>query len=62
MFGLSMLATLVFLVGYFAIPDDATFFFPGLGEAKTLNIVARPARWASRSSSSASAPSTGPRP
>ncbi len=39
MFGLSMLATLIFLVGYFAIPDDATFFFPGLGEAKTLNVV-----------------------
>ena len=39
MFGLSMLATLVFLVGYFAIPDDATFFFPGIGQVSALNTV-----------------------
>jgi ubiquinol-cytochrome c reductase iron-sulfur subunit len=39
MFGLSMLATLVFLVSYFAIPDEATFFFPGIGVAKTQNVV-----------------------
>jgi ubiquinol-cytochrome c reductase iron-sulfur subunit len=39
MFGLSMLATLVFLVGYFAIPDDATFFFPGIGQVSALNVV-----------------------
>ncbi len=39
MFGLSMLATLVFIVGYFAIPDDATFFFPGIGAVSTLNVV-----------------------
>ena len=39
MFGLSMLATLVFLVSYFAIPDEATFFFPGIGIAKTQNVV-----------------------
>ena len=39
MFGLSMLATLVFLVSYFAIPDEATFFFPGIGLAKTQNVV-----------------------
>jgi ubiquinol-cytochrome c reductase iron-sulfur subunit len=39
MFALSMLATLVFLVAYFAIPDDATFFFPGIGKTNTLNVV-----------------------
>ncbi|EWT00560.1 ubiquinol-cytochrome C reductase [Intrasporangium oryzae NRRL B-24470] len=39
LFGLSMLSTLVFLVGYFAIHDDWVFFFPGLGQAKTLNVV-----------------------
>jgi len=39
MFGVSMLATLVFLVSYFAIPDEATFFFPGIGIAKTQNVV-----------------------
>ncbi|WP_374969427.1 Rieske 2Fe-2S domain-containing protein [Terrabacter sp. BE26] len=39
MFGLSMLATLVFIVSYFAIPDEATFFFPGIGKAKTQNVV-----------------------
>ena len=39
MFGLSMVATLVFLVAYFAIDEDATFFFPGIGQAKTLNVV-----------------------
>ena len=39
MFGLSMLFTLVFLVSYFAIPDEATFFFPGIGLAKTQNVV-----------------------
>jgi ubiquinol-cytochrome c reductase iron-sulfur subunit len=39
MFGLSMLATLVFIVAYFAVPDDATFFFPGIGEVKTVNVV-----------------------
>ncbi|WP_414654549.1 ubiquinol-cytochrome c reductase iron-sulfur subunit [Intrasporangium sp.] len=39
MFGLSMLATLVFLVSYFAVPDEARFFFPGIGEVKTQNVV-----------------------
>ncbi|MFC7594257.1 Rieske 2Fe-2S domain-containing protein [Terrabacter sp. GCM10028922] len=39
MFGLSMLAALVFVVSYFAISDEATFFFPGIGRAKTQNIV-----------------------
>jgi ubiquinol-cytochrome c reductase iron-sulfur subunit len=39
LFGLSMLATLVFLVSYFAIPDEATFFLPGVGKTKTQNIV-----------------------
>jgi ubiquinol-cytochrome c reductase iron-sulfur subunit len=38
-FGLSTLATLVFLVAYFAIPDDAVVFVPGIGAAKTLNVV-----------------------
>ena len=39
MFGLSMLGTLVFIVSYFAVPDEATFFFPGIGIAKTQNVV-----------------------
>jgi ubiquinol-cytochrome c reductase iron-sulfur subunit len=39
LFTLSMLATLVFLVSYFAIPDEATFFLPGVGLTKTQNIV-----------------------
>jgi ubiquinol-cytochrome c reductase iron-sulfur subunit len=39
MFALSMVATLAFIVGYFAIPDDATFFFPGIGTVSTLNVV-----------------------
>ncbi|GAA5029044.1 Rieske 2Fe-2S domain-containing protein [Terrabacter aeriphilus] len=39
LFGLSMLATLVFLVSYFAIPDESVFFFPGIGRAKTQNVV-----------------------
>lgn len=39
LFGLSMLATLVFVVAYFAVPDEATFFFPGVGLAKTQNVV-----------------------
>ncbi len=39
LFTLSMVATLVFLVCYFAIPDDATFFFPGVGKASTLNVT-----------------------
>jgi ubiquinol-cytochrome c reductase iron-sulfur subunit len=39
LFSLSMVAAIVFLVAYFAIPQDATFFFPGIGQASTLNIV-----------------------
>ena len=39
MFGLSMLATLVFIVAYFAVPSDATFFFPGIGEVSSLNVL-----------------------
>ena len=39
MFGLSMLGALVFLVAYFVVPDDATFYFPGIGVASTQNIV-----------------------
>jgi len=39
MFGISMLAALVFLVGYFAVPDEATFYFPGIGIVSTQNIV-----------------------
>ncbi|MCU1537907.1 MAG: menaquinol-cytochrome c reductase iron-sulfur subunit precursor [Humibacillus sp.] len=39
MFGLSMLGAVVFLVGYFAVPDESTFFFPGIGVVKTQNIV-----------------------
>jgi ubiquinol-cytochrome c reductase iron-sulfur subunit len=39
MFGLSMLGALVFVVSYFAIRDEATFFFPGVGKASTQNVV-----------------------
>ncbi|MDN5768776.1 MAG: Rieske (2Fe-2S) protein [Humibacillus sp.] len=39
LFGLSMLATLVFLVAYFAIPDESTFYLPGVGLSKTQNVV-----------------------
>jgi ubiquinol-cytochrome c reductase iron-sulfur subunit len=39
MFGLSMLAALVFVVAYFVVPDEATFYFPGIGIASTQNIV-----------------------
>ena len=39
MFGISMLGALVFVVSYFAIPDEATFFLPGVGTASTLNVV-----------------------
>jgi len=39
MFGLSMLATLVFIVSYFAIPDESVFFLPGVGATKTQNVV-----------------------
>ncbi|OFE15783.1 ubiquinol-cytochrome C reductase [Humibacillus sp. DSM 29435] len=39
LFGLSMLATLVFMVAYFAIPDESTFYLPGVGLSKTQNVV-----------------------
>ena len=39
LFTLSMIATVVFLVAYFAIPDDSVFFFPGIGTIKTINVV-----------------------
>ncbi len=39
MFGLSMLFALVFVVAYFVIPDEATFYLPGIGIASTQNIV-----------------------
>ena len=39
LFTLSMIAALVFLVSYFAVPDEHTFFFPGVGIAKTQNVV-----------------------
>jgi ubiquinol-cytochrome c reductase iron-sulfur subunit len=39
MFGISMLGALVFLVAYFVVPDEATFYFPGIGVASTQNIV-----------------------
>ena len=39
LFGLSMLSTLVFLVSYFAIADEATVFIPGIGQTKTQNVV-----------------------
>ncbi|WP_347350047.1 Rieske 2Fe-2S domain-containing protein [Intrasporangium sp.] len=38
-FTLSMVATLVFLVAYFAISEESTFFFPGIGTIKTLHVV-----------------------
>ena len=39
LFTLSMISALVFLVCYFAVPDEATFFFPGVGIAKSQNVV-----------------------
>ena len=39
LFGLSMLATLVFVVSYFSVPDYATFFLPGVALTKTQNDV-----------------------
>ncbi len=39
LFGLSMIATLVFMVAYFAIPDESTFYLPGVGLTKTQNVV-----------------------
>ena len=39
MFGLSMLGALVFVVAYFVVPDEATFYFPGIGIASTQNTV-----------------------
>ncbi len=38
-FGLSMLATLAFIVAYFGIRDEATMFLPGVGKTKTQNIA-----------------------
>lgn len=39
MFGISMLGALAFVVSYFAIRDEATFFFPGIGKASTQNVA-----------------------
>ncbi len=39
LFGLSMLATLVFLVGYFAIDYTRGVFLPGIGYTNLLNVV-----------------------
>ncbi|MDN5795065.1 MAG: Rieske (2Fe-2S) protein [Intrasporangium sp.] len=39
LFALSMVATLVFLVTYFAIPEESTFFFPGVGTINTLHVA-----------------------
>jgi ubiquinol-cytochrome c reductase iron-sulfur subunit len=38
-FGLSMLATLVFIVGYFAIDHTTDVYVPGIGSANLLHIV-----------------------
>ncbi|ADU48495.1 ubiquinol-cytochrome c reductase iron-sulfur subunit [Intrasporangium calvum] len=39
MFGISMLGALIFVVAYFAIRDEATFFLPGVGKTSTQNVV-----------------------
>jgi ubiquinol-cytochrome c reductase iron-sulfur subunit len=39
LFGLSMLGTLVFLVGYFAIDRTTGVFLPGVGHTNLLNVV-----------------------
>jgi ubiquinol-cytochrome c reductase iron-sulfur subunit len=39
LFSVSILGTLIFLVAYFAVPMDATFFLPGVGEANTTHVV-----------------------
>jgi len=39
LFGLSMLATLVFLVGYFAIDYTQGVYLPGIGRTNLLNVV-----------------------
>ncbi|MEO7061946.1 MAG: Rieske 2Fe-2S domain-containing protein [Lapillicoccus sp.] len=39
MFGLSMLATLVFVVAYFAIDNRAAIFIPGIGKTNALNVI-----------------------
>ncbi|GAA1895385.1 ubiquinol-cytochrome c reductase iron-sulfur subunit [Lapillicoccus jejuensis] len=38
MFGLSMLATLLFIVAYFAIDRTASIYLPGIGKANALNV------------------------
>ena len=39
LFGISILATLVFVVAYFAIDNRASVFIPGIGEGNALNIA-----------------------
>ncbi|WP_295696096.1 Rieske 2Fe-2S domain-containing protein [Lapillicoccus sp.] len=39
LFGLSMLATLVFIVAYFAIDKSVGIFLPGIGSTNALNVV-----------------------
>jgi len=39
MFALSMVSTVVFLVAFFTISDDSTFFFPAIGTVTTVNLV-----------------------
>ena len=39
LFGISVLGTLGFLVAYFAVPTDATMFFPGLGSVSASNFL-----------------------
>jgi ubiquinol-cytochrome c reductase iron-sulfur subunit len=39
LFGLSSLATIVFIVAYFAIDPEQTAFIPGIGDASLYNVV-----------------------
>ncbi|MEO3939073.1 Rieske 2Fe-2S domain-containing protein [Dermatophilaceae bacterium Soc4.6] len=39
LFGISMLATLAFVVAYFAIDNRASVFIPGIGQGNALNIA-----------------------
>jgi ubiquinol-cytochrome c reductase iron-sulfur subunit len=39
MFGISMVSTLVFLVAYFTVPQDAYGFVPGIGQASLSNLA-----------------------
>jgi ubiquinol-cytochrome c reductase iron-sulfur subunit len=39
LFGISMIATVIFMVAYFAVPQDAYGFVPGIGQASLSNLA-----------------------